>query len=416
VSASSPSRRHLTINLGVLGTGELLARAFTFLAFAHLTRVLEPATFGLVEWTLAVMQLALLAVDQGLGLLGAREVARTPGRTGDLIGRIASAQFSLALGVVTLLVVVATVAPLDPLLRILLTGFSLSLLGVPFLLNWVFQGLNLMLAVAAPQVLRQATFLLITLLAVAGPDELHRLPLAEITGVAIAVVCYAVLRRLRGLPLRLDLRGGLDRTLFRESLPIGAGHFIWAVRMYLPIVLLLVLAGGESTALFGVSHRIVMVFQAFLNVYFTNLFPTFSQVAHDRSRLGQMVDRSLLLTVAPTATGAAAMILVAPYLLGLIYGSAFVRPDSVWTLAALIWLIPILAWRHHGTFALIALNRQRDDVQCAVMGLGLLVALLVPMSAWYGARGATSAILISELATAALTWARLRSGPSGLGN
>jgi PST family polysaccharide transporter len=407
---SSPSRRRLTINLGVLGTGEFVARALTFLAFAHLTRVLEPATFGLVEWTLAVTQLAMLAVDQGLGILGAREVARAPGRTSELIRRIASAQFTLAIGVVTALTVVAAMAPLDRSLRILVMGFSLSLLGVPFILNWVFQGLNAMLAIAVPQVLRQATFLLVTFLAVAGPDDIHRLPLAELTAVAVAALCYGVLVGRRGLVLRLDLRS-LDRDLFRESLPIGAGHFIWALRMYLPAVLLLVLAGRESTALFGVSHRIVMVFQTFLNVYFTNLFPTFSRVAHDGPQLGRLVNRSLFLTAATTATGAAAMTLAAPHVLGIIYGAAFVQPESVWTLTALIWIIPILAWRHHGTFALIALNRQRDDVQCAIVGLLLLVVLLVPASAWFGARGATGAILLSELATAGLTWARLRSTP-----
>jgi PST family polysaccharide transporter len=390
--------------------GEFVGRALTFVAFAHLTRVLGPASFGLVEWTLAVMQLALLAVDQGLGVLGAREVARDPGSVSEFACRIASAQFILAVGVVLMLGAVAAAAPLDPVLRVLLAGFSLSLLGVPFILNWVFQGLNAMLAVASLQVLRQGAFLLVVL-SIAGSDDLYRLPLAEIAGVGVSAVSYALLMRQRGLPVRLDLRGGLDRALFRESLPIGAGHFIWALRMYLPAVLLLFLAGREATAFFGVSHRIVMVVQTFLNVYFTNLFPTFSRAANDPNRLHRLVNRSLLVTLAVTSLGALAMIVAAPTVLGVIYGAAFVRAESIQTLTTLIWLIPILAWRHHGTFALIATNRQRDDVRCALIGLGLLIGLVIPAAAIFGVTGVTLSILVSEFVTAAVTWSVLRTGP-----
>jgi O-antigen/teichoic acid export membrane protein len=259
---------------------------------------------------------------------------------------------------------------------------------------------------AAPQVLRQATFLLIVWLMVAGPGDVTRLPAAEIAGIALAGAAYALLARRRGLSLRLNLRGALDRDLLRESLPIGGTNFIWALRMYLPIVALLFVAGPETTALFGVSHRIVMVFQSLLGVYFTNLFPTISQVARDTGRLTRLLQRSLGLTILLTTAGATLVLFIPSLILGTVYGPAFVRGDSVWTLALLTWLIPILAWRRHGTSALIAMNRQADELWCSVGGIAVLVAFILPASSYAGAIGAVSVMLMSELAASALTWWR----------
>jgi PST family polysaccharide transporter len=405
----SASPRRLTVNLAVLAAGEVMTRGLTFLAFVHLARVLEPATFGLVEWVLAVMQLAMLVVDQGLGILGAREVARAPERTAELIRRVSSAQLVLAIGVVVALGAAGAAIPMDGALRVLLIGFGVSLLGVPLILNWVFQGLNEMIWFAVPQILRQATFLLVVVLAVAAPGDVYRLPLAEIAAVAVAAGSYMVLVHRHGLRFRVSVRRALDRRLFRESLPIGGANFVWALRMYLPIVLLFFVAGRETTALFGVSHRIVMVFQSLLGVYFTNLFPTMSQVATDLLRLQRLLNRSLLLTAACAAAGAAVMPLVSAGLLGAVYGPAFVRAESVWTLTALTWMIPILAWRRHGTSALIALNRQMDDLRCSIAGVVLLLVLLVPASSAYGAPGATAAMLVSELFAAVLTWKQVQT-------
>ena len=79
-------------NLAILATGEAISRAITLAAFVHLARVFEPAVYGLVELTLSVMMFLTLAVDQGLGTLGTRELARHPEKGESLVRRIMSAQ------------------------------------------------------------------------------------------------------------------------------------------------------------------------------------------------------------------------------------------------------------------------------------------------------------------------------------
>ena len=80
-----------------------------------------------------------------------------------MVNKIVSAQICLALGVLLLLMAGILSLPLDPTLSKLLWGFGFSLLGIPFLLRWVFQGRNEMFWFAAPTVLRQTLFMIVAI-------------------------------------------------------------------------------------------------------------------------------------------------------------------------------------------------------------------------------------------------------------
>ena len=82
------SRTALSRNLAYLLAGELLTRAITFVVYATLARQFGPATFGLVEITLAVTMFAMLIGELGYRPLGAREVARDPGQIPALLREI----------------------------------------------------------------------------------------------------------------------------------------------------------------------------------------------------------------------------------------------------------------------------------------------------------------------------------------
>jgi hypothetical protein len=175
--------------------------------------------------------------------------------------------------------------------------------------------------------------------------------------------------------------------------------------MYLPTILVGVLAGQAAVGLFGAAHRIVMVFQTMLEVYFRNLFPTMSQAARTSAEhLARLLRNSMWLVMVPALALALATTLVAPTLISLIFGESYMQPGAIGVLAVLIWLIPILAWRRHSRNALITLNRQRDDWRCSLIGIVLLVSLIVPLTRIYGGLGSAWAMVVSELATAALAW------------
>ncbi|MFQ5666588.1 MAG: oligosaccharide flippase family protein [Candidatus Binatia bacterium] len=407
--SSVPARPSLGRNLAVLAGGEVMARVLTFVSFVHVARALEPATFGLVEVTLATVMFLTIAAEHGVAELGAREVARGAVGIEALARRIVSGQLFAAAGLYAVLATAVLVLPLDATLRRLLLGYGLSVLGLPFLLAWVFQGRNQMARVAVLQVLRAAIFTAAVLLAVHAPVHVLRLPLVEVGAVAVTAAASVWWLRRSGEHVRVGLHAALDAQTFRDSLPIGGSKLLWACRMYLPIIILASCVGSAEVGRFGAAHRILLVGQTVLGVYFTAVFPTISRLAYDSiDDLARFLQGSLRLALWPAVALALTVTWGAPMLLQVLFGSQYIRGEATGTLAVLIWIVPILAWRRHGRSALIALDRQREELWCSLGGMALLVGLAVVLSYAYGMLGAAWAMVVSEFVATLLTWGRLR--------
>lgn len=396
-----PSFRNLFILLG----GEFAARGFTFVAFAYLARTLGQESYGHIAPAYAVLMFGTLVADFGAGTLGTREIAKNPDAAENLVTKIASAQMLIASAVALALAAAGLFLPVNPILGKLLIGFGISLLGIPFLLNWVFQGRNEMLPAAAPLALRQGVFLLIVFLTVSQPADVVRLPLAEIGAIAAAGLIYVVFYNRSVGRFRLSFLQGIDTELLRQALPIGGAQFIWALRIYLPIVLVGVISGAEPAGLFDVGHRIVMVFQAFLGVYFTNLLPALSLTSRDSpDEMKQLLYRSVAISVLPAVALAVVVYFAAPFVLGAVYGNSFAVDESVTSFMILTWLVPVLALRRNGRTALITLNKQNLDFNISAAGVTIMILLMLPLTYFYGIIGCAWAMVTGELLSAMINW------------
>jgi len=391
--------------------GEIITRMFTFITFAYLARVLGPSTYGYLAPSYAVLMFCLLVIDMGFGTYGTREIARNLSATGSLVNRVMSAQLLLAIATLSTLVICCLSLHIHMIYVKLMIGFGVSLLGIPFLLNWVFQGRNEMLLFAAPMALRQLVFLIITIIVIAKPEDITWLPVSEIVAVAITAMIYILSYRGLGRHIRLSLKKALDRDLFVHALPIGGAQIIWALRMYLPIIIIGAMLGPSSAGYFDIGHRVVIVFVAFLGVYFTNLLPAMSLISHDSTAaLGQMLIRSVMISLIPSILLAVTVMFTAPLILGVIYGEMFVRSESINAFSALIWMIPVLAARRNGRTALITINCQYVDFWISVAGIILMISMVIPVTYFFGIEGTAWAMVISELISAIITWMFLIPG------
>lgn len=395
--------RLLSGKLVVLGAGEVVSRGLTFLAMAYLFRVLGREAFGYLEKALAVLMFCSLGMDLGLSVIGAREVARTPGSAAGLVGRVVSIQLLLALVMAGLWLGSAWLVPMPAVQRHLFTGLSVSLLFLPLSLHWVFQGRDQAYWFALPRAARYVVFCAGAFLLVRTPEDLSRLPLAEILAVACmgALLVAGFLRG--GERFRLDLLRP-DWSLLRTALPVGGSNLLWALRMYLSHLLIAGFAGEAALGIFGAAHRVLMVYQGGLDVYFTRLFPAMSQAAQEsRAALGSLLRRSTHLLLWPTLLLASGISWYAREIMATLYSQEGAGEDGGVLLVFLIWLAPVLALRRHGRFALISLNHSRPELICSLAGVASLVLLLIPATTRHGAVGAAFAMLVSEMLATTLT-------------
>ena len=125
--------------------------------------MLGPAAYGNFEFTLALMTFFALSVDLGLSTYGAREIAKQRSRAAILLRDICLLRALLAAGLFAVLVLLVLLVEKNPEVKILLILYGVSLLGIPGLLHWFFQGHDLMHWVAVAQIIRQGVLFFLSL-------------------------------------------------------------------------------------------------------------------------------------------------------------------------------------------------------------------------------------------------------------
>ena len=275
MSDRAPVTFRLFANFGLLSVAELVSKLLGAVAFAVLARVLGPEQYGYLEFTLAVIFFFALFVDSGLSTYGAREIARDPTAVGRLASRIVATRLLLAAVCLAFLLLLAGM--FQPPVQTLLMFYGLTLFGIPFLLQWIFQGREMMHYVAIANVARWLTFTLAVLLLVNGPGRLLWVALAEALAVSVAGAFYltAVSMRFDNPWRRFELRPAVSSWV--EALPIGGSELVWALKVYFATILLGLLYDGSAVAWFGGAHRIVLALHAFVWLYFFNLLPAIAR-------------------------------------------------------------------------------------------------------------------------------------------
>ncbi len=405
----SPDASRLAGNYLLLVGGELLAKLTLFFAFTHMGRVLGAERYGDLEFTLASMVFFTLPVDLGLGVYGAREIARNHARAPVLLREVARLRLLLVGASLACLAVFVLLVPKSAEVKQLLMVYGLSLLALPLHFQWYFQGHDRMGWVAGASIIRSAMFAGLVFLMLRPGSPLVVVGAVECASVAaVAVFCLSVAAtrfksRLAGP--RTSMRASLAHL--REAAPIGIVELTWAFLWYIATVLLGLLASGDSVGWFGASHRLVMALHTFVWMYFFNLLPSISRTRQaPRPALCGLLGPSIRLTVWGGVLAALVISMAAGDLLGLAYGAAFAPGGPL--LATLVWIIPLALLSGHYRYTLIAYGLQRWHLYSTAVAAAVVVGLSLYWMPRFGALGAARALLTGCLVEFALVWLSVR--------
>jgi O-antigen/teichoic acid export membrane protein len=405
----APDGRGLARNFVVLTAGECVAKLLTFAAFVYLGRVLGPERYGSLEFVLAVMVFFTLPAELGLGVYGAREIAKDPASARSLLQAIPELRLLLASASFLALLLLAAAIPKGGDVRALLALYGLSLFAVPTLLQWFFQGHNLMHWVAVASITRAAVFSGLLFLFLRPGSPLFVIGLFELVSVAVvSALCVAVIRFRLGLELpRPRLRPRALGAHLRRAAPIGMSEIAWAFLWYFATVTLGLVVAGESLGWFGASHRVVMALHTFVWLYFFNLLPSIARcVPMPKEHLLRLMRGSLIPAIWGSFFVALMTTILARELLALAYGPSFAGGSL--TLSVLVWMVPLATLSGHYRYTLIAYDLQRVEFYCTAAAGAVSVALGLVLIPRFGAVGAASALLAANLSNLVLAYACVR--------
>ena len=385
-------------NFLYLSGAETASKVMTFIVITYLARVAGPVGYGYVEFAGAVLLCAGLIVDQGFGLLGAREIAKNPVRTAALVSEIVIARLFLAIVAYVAMIGFALLLNRESIVTRLIVIYGLGLLVSPLLLQWVFQGHNRMRPVAAMQCIRQAVLAVVVLAFVRDPSQIWLAAVGDVVGACVTATfgLWVYLAKFDG---RHFIRPTVSWYLFREGIPIGLSQMFWMVRMFGATVLVGIIATAQDLGYFGSAMRILIALHTFVWLYYFNLLPSLSKAWHRKDgTFAQVIARSLHLIAWITLISGLVWVLVAPIVTKLVYGPAF-APAGV----TLQWLAGVgvaAGLSGHYRFGLIAAGRQNVEM---LIGAIAAVAALVVIPIGYSTAG-PSGVAIGLLGTEVLVW------------
>jgi O-antigen/teichoic acid export membrane protein len=131
---------------------------------------------------------------------------------------------------------------------------------------------------------------------------------------------------------------------------------------------------------FGAAHRITVSMHAVVWLWFFNLLPTWSASARQPGSLEAAVRRSVGVTAALGATLVAAVFVLAPVVIHVLYGEDYA--DSGFLFLRVLALVPALAWvSGNFRFGLIAKGALRAELAASVAGAAAGIGMLLVLAA-----------------------------------
>lgn len=389
-------------NFMLLSAGEVTAKACTFWAYTSLGRGLGPARYGDIEYAISATLFFALFVQFGLGAYGARELAKAPEKVNDLIAEMCELLLWTGVAGFGAMALLALLVDKGTDSKLLLLAYGGTLLAIPGLMIWYFQGREEMANAAWTSLVRHAVFAGLVLAVMDASRPLWIVGAFEIVALVCTVIVGVLLAGRVPWP-----RWSPSRTLsrLRASAGIGLAELAWAGLWFLPVVVYGFGRNDDSVGWLGSAHRATLAIHTFVWWYFFNLLPAISRCAPDGvEELRVLLGKSMRITLLGGIVGAACTMALADMLVRLAYGEAFAPAGSL--LALLIWSIPLSVVSGHYRNVLIGFDRQRALLLCTTLSAVVSASATAALASEHGAQGAVLGLLAGNAVLAASTaWA-----------
>ncbi len=363
--------RRLRRGFVLLVAGDVAGKLVWFYAILHsLTAALGSQVYGQFEVAFNVTFGAALVIESGLGPFGARAVARVPADAARLVARITLLRGLLVAVAAGTCLVIAASGRLSPTATSLLLVYPLYLVARAALTEWLFQGRGEMGTVVLGNLLEQAVMVLGVNLFVRAPQDVLRVPFIQAGACGIVVAFHRIAGRLRTGPMDFSGAARGARAIAAEAWPLSLSTIAWAARFFAPPVALGLANPSADIGAFGAAHRLVVAMHAVVWLWFFNLLPTWSRLAHGDEtdggeRLSRAVWRSTLITGGFAVGLIAGVLALAGVVTGILGGPDFAAAAGHLKVMCLVPAIAFLSGNMR--FGLVARGQLRGEMVGALV-------------------------------------------------
>jgi len=393
VAASTATQVGARVVIGLIGIASI----------GVLTRYLGAADYGRYTLALAFVSAFGVAADIGLYTILVRELARTPERTGELVGNALTLRAILWVGASALAAAIAFAVGYEPRVRaaVALAALPMGLGLLQAAVQAVFQARLDMLPVAIAEVSgRAAAFALAVLVAVLDLG-FYAVLLAAAGGALASLVLTAVFAARRGVDLRPRADRAVWRALVVAALPLGLSLGLTELYFRADQLIISAFRPIEEVGLYGLAFRVVELAATLPGALLASVFPVLAE-GRERGALQAAFDVFVVLG-APLALGG---LVLADDVVLAVAGREFAGAAD--PLRILLFAIALAFVNGLFGFLLVARDRQRDVLRLNLAALAVNLGLNVALVPSLGIEAAAAVGVLSELVILAGSWRYLR--------
>ncbi len=395
-----PSKPSLRQNIAALYAVQLGNYVAPLLTLPWLTRVLGPANYGRLGFCIAVTNYFILFADYGFNLSATRAIAvnaNDPAARLRIFWNTVTVKALLAVAGLPVLLLLTVAIPSIASVRSLVLICYFAVAGAVLTPTWFFMGSERQSTFGRITIAARILAVPLTFLMVRSPADL---PVAAAiyaaAPVVIGICCWMILIR-EGVLARVSIRGAGLIAALKDGWPLFLSSASMSLYTNTNTVLLGLVAGPAAVGFYSAAERVVAACQGLLTPINQSVYPRISRLMHESPAEAYLLIRRVLRYQGSLSLLLSALLcLFAPVIVGILYG-----PTYEASLAPLRWLAPLPfvvgLSNVFGLHTMLPLGMKSAFSRILLVAGPVNIALLLPLAMNFGAAGAASAVLLTEV-------------------
>lgn len=417
---SRSGRSKIATNVFALTTLQLVNLLLPLITLPYLLRVLGPEQFGRLALSQALLAYAVVLTEFGFNLSATQKIAHLRGQPVTIANEFWSIQAAkLLLAGVALALITALVVVVPQFREVwpVILATSPVVLGAVLFPQWLFQGLERMGLVTICALCARTVAIPLLFWLINDPGHVWLAALIQSAATVLAgAIAWGIILHDRLIVWSRPSWGDIKRVC-------GEGWHVFlstaAISLYTATapVLLGMLTNPVQVGLFSAADKIRVAVQSMIAPLGTAVFPRVSALMSENRAQGlQLVRVVLLLQGAAALLASLALWFGAPFIVAVLMGDGFAATVPILRLMAALPFIIGLS-NVLGIQTMLTLGMKQIFTRIVLVSGIMNIILVLVLAPIWGAPGAASAMLFTELMVAVLMiWALHQSGVHILAN
>ncbi len=378
-------------------TAEGFSKVVALITQVFAARFLGGEGYGIFSFAFAATGAFIVFIDTGLGTYLTREVSRHPEKAAVYLHNVFSLKWKLSLIIVLVLAMALSTASMEHE-----SSFSAAAIGLALMANGytemylaVFRAYERMKIVSILLVAQRILFFVLGLAVLLWGGDVVLFSCAFLF---VALIIFVITQRQMTVgqdPSKKVRDRKLAREIFRGSLPICGLILFTYIYFRIDAVLIFFLRGKLETGWYSSAFKLIETLGWLIASIRFGVFPvlskTFKEGNDHYQKIWKETVRYMFLVSIPVSIG---MILLAPRILGLLYGASFEIAGPVLKIMALGF--PLLCMNDLASYLLLSQNKTQSVLRIAGGAAVINVLLNLFLIPKWGMTGAAWAATLTQ--------------------